>query len=54
LKSQSCACNFRSKETEITGGAKACQKELLEDYRDFMRNRRIEEWSLGILTERFD
>lgn len=35
-----------SKETEIklTGVAKASQKELLEDYRDFMRNRRIEEW----------
>ncbi len=37
-----------SKETEIklTGVAKASQKELLEDYRDFMRNRNIEEWSL--------
>ena len=36
-----------SKETEIklTGVAKASQKELLEDYRDFMRNRGIEEWS---------
>jgi four helix bundle suffix protein len=36
-----------SKETEIklTGVAKASQKELLEDYRDFMRNRRIEEWT---------
>jgi len=35
-----------SKETEIklTGVAKASQKELLEDYRDFMRNRGIEEW----------
>jgi four helix bundle suffix protein len=35
-----------SKETEIklTGVAKASFKELLEDYRDFMRNRRIEEW----------
>ena len=35
-----------SKETEIklTGVAKASQKELLEDYRDFMRNRHIEEW----------
>src|SRR5580698_10483405 len=35
-----------SKEMEIklTGVAKASQKELLEDYRDFMRNRRIEEW----------
>ena len=35
-----------SKEAEIklTGVAKASQKELLEDYRDFMRNRGIEEW----------
>ena len=35
-----------SKETEIklTGVARASQKELLEDYRDFMRNRHIEEW----------
>ena len=37
-----------SKEAEIklTGVAKASQKELLEDYRDFMRHRRIEEWTL--------
>jgi four helix bundle suffix protein len=36
-----------SKETEIklTGVARASQKELLEDYRDFMRNHRIEEWA---------
>ena len=36
-----------SKEAEIklTGVAKASQKELLEDYRDFMRNRGIEEWA---------
>src|SRR5213595_36453 len=36
-----------SKETEIklTGVAKASQKELLEDYRDFMRNRGIQEWT---------
>jgi four helix bundle suffix protein len=36
-----------SKEAEIklTGVAKASQKELLEDYRDFMRNRGIEEWT---------
>ncbi len=36
-----------SKETEIklTGVARASQQELLEDYRDFMRNRRIEEWT---------
>lgn len=36
-----------SKETEIklTGVAKASQKELLEDYRDFMRNRGIQEWA---------
>jgi len=35
-----------SKETEIklTGVARASQKELLEDYRDFMRNRGIAEW----------
>ena len=35
-----------SKETEIklTNTARASLKELLEDYRDFMRNRRIEEW----------
>ena len=35
-----------SKETEIklTGVARASQEELLEDYRDFMRNRGIEEW----------
>ncbi len=35
-----------SKETEIklTNVARASQKELLEDYRDFMRNRGIEEW----------
>lgn len=36
-----------SKEAEIklTGVAKASQKELLEDYRDFMRNRGIMEWT---------
>jgi hypothetical protein len=36
-----------SKETELklTGVAKANQKELLEDYRDFMRNRQITEWT---------
>ena len=36
-----------SKETEIklTNVARASQKELLEDYRDFMRNRGIEEWT---------
>jgi four helix bundle suffix protein len=35
-----------SKEAEIklTGVAKASQKELLEDYRDFMRSRGIAEW----------
>lgn len=35
-----------SKETEIklTGVAKASLKELLEDYRDFMRKNQIEEW----------
>jgi four helix bundle suffix protein len=35
-----------SKEAEIklTGVAKASQTELLEDYRDFMRDRGIEEW----------
>ena len=36
-----------SKETEIklTNVARASQKEVLEDYRDFMRNRHIAEWS---------
>src|SRR6266404_1509336 len=36
-----------SKETEIklTGVAHASQKELLEDYRDFLRLRGAEEWS---------
>ncbi len=36
-----------SKEAEIklTGVAKASLEELLEDYRDFMRNRSIQEWS---------
>jgi four helix bundle suffix protein len=36
-----------SKETEIklTNVARASQEELLEDYRDFIRNRRIEEWT---------
>ena len=36
-----------SKEAEIklTGVARASQEELLEDYRDFMRNRGIEEWA---------
>ena len=36
-----------SKETEIklTSVARASQEELLEDYRDFMRNRGIEEWT---------
>jgi len=39
--------NGTSKETEIklTGVAKASQEELLEDYRDFMRERGIEEWA---------
>jgi four helix bundle suffix protein len=38
-----------SKETEIklTNVAKASLKELLEDYRDFMRNRGIAEWPSG-------
>jgi four helix bundle suffix protein len=37
-----------SKETELklTNVARASQEELLEDYRDFMRNRRIVEWTL--------
>jgi four helix bundle suffix protein len=37
-----------SKETEIklTNAARASQQELLEDYRDFLRNRRLEEWTL--------
>lgn len=37
-----------SKETEIklTGVAKASQKELLEDYQDFMREHHIAEWTL--------
>ena len=37
-----------SKETEIklTNVARASQEELLEDYRDFMRDRGIEEWTL--------
>lgn len=37
-----------SKETEIklTNVARASLEELLEDYRDFMRPRRIEEWDL--------
>jgi four helix bundle suffix protein len=36
-----------SKETEIklTSVARSSQEELLEDYRDFMRARRIEEWT---------
>jgi hypothetical protein len=36
-----------SKETEIklANTARASLKELLEDYRDFMRNRGIAEWS---------
>lgn len=36
-----------SKETEIklTGVALASLKELLEDYRDFLRTRKIEEWT---------
>jgi four helix bundle suffix protein len=38
-----------SKETELklTNVARASQEELLEDYRDFMRARRIEEWTPG-------
>jgi four helix bundle suffix protein len=32
-------------EIKLTGVAKASQKELLEDYRDFMRNRSIVEWT---------
>src|SRR5438874_7274980 len=36
-----------SKETELklTNVARASQEELLEDYRDFLRSRRIEEWT---------
>src|SRR2546423_4004721 len=36
-----------SKETELklTNVARASQEELLEDYRDFMRARKIEEWT---------
>ncbi|MBU6401376.1 MAG: four helix bundle suffix domain-containing protein [Verrucomicrobia bacterium] len=42
--SEACAT---SKETELklTNVARASQKELLEDYRDFMRARHIEEWA---------
>jgi four helix bundle suffix protein len=38
-----------SKETELklTNVARASQEELLEDYRDFMRAHRIEEWTLN-------
>src|SRR5436190_6376244 len=38
-----------SKETEIklTSVARASQEELIEDYRDFMRDRHIEEWTLA-------
>jgi len=38
-----------SKETEIklTNVARASQEELLEDYRDFMRGRKIEEWTIS-------
>ena len=41
------AASGASKETEIklTGVARASQEELLEDYRDFLRNRGIEEWT---------
>jgi len=41
------AASGTSKETEIklTNVARASQEELLEDYRDFMRNHRIEEWA---------
>lgn len=37
-----------SKETELklTNVARASQEELLEDYRDFMRSRHIEEWTV--------
>jgi four helix bundle suffix protein len=37
-----------SKESELklTNVARASQEELLEDYRDFMRDRHIEEWTL--------
>lgn len=40
------AASGTSKETEIklTNVARASQEELLEDYRDFMRGRQIEEW----------
>ena len=43
-----------SKETEIklTNTARASLKELLEDYRDFMRNRGIEEWDAEITLMR--
>jgi four helix bundle suffix protein len=42
-----------SKETEIklTNTARASLQELLEDYRDFIRNRGIEEWSQDFLKE---
>src|SRR5207237_5402339 len=38
-----------SKETEIklTNVARASLEELLEDYRDFMRSRNLEEWTLS-------
>ena len=40
------AASGTSKETEIkpTNVARSSQEELLEDYRDFMRGRQIEEW----------
>jgi len=43
-----------SKETELklTNVARASQEELLEDYRDFLRARRIEEWTPAHLYAR--
>ena len=32
-------------EIKLTNVARASQEELLEDYRDFMRSRKIEEWT---------
>jgi four helix bundle suffix protein len=44
LEGSEASGTYKEAEIKLTGVAKASQKELLEDYRDFMRNHGIEEW----------
>src|SRR5438094_2707148 len=45
LEGSQASGTFKETELKLTNVARASQEELLEDYRDFMRARKIEEWT---------